>query len=191
MARCLVVLAPGAEEIETLAPADILVRAGQQVTIASLPGELVVPGSRGLPLAAHTTFAAVAAEPWDLVYLPGGTRSAEAMRTDVRVQDLLAARLERQQLTAIICASVTALLPRRLGATRTVTSYPGVRAQLEGQVKAWQDLPVVEDGMLVTSQGAGTAIALGLVLAARLASPRVAEEVATAMLVPVAAPAHP
>ncbi len=178
VAECLVVLAPGAEEIETLAVADVLVRAGQQVSVASLTGELVVPGSRGLPLAAHGTFDAIKDRDFALVYLPGGMRSAQACREDPRVQDLIARQLEAGRLLAIICASVTALVPRRLAARLLVTSYPGVRAEVEPHVRAWRDQAVVEDGNLITSQGPGTAIALGLALARRLAGETTAAQVA-------------
>jgi 4-methyl-5(b-hydroxyethyl)-thiazole monophosphate biosynthesis len=184
MSDCLVVLAPGAEEIETMAVADVLVRAGQQVTIASLAPELVVPGSRGLPLAAHCLYDAVAGRDFDLIYLPGGLGSAKACREDDRVQERMARQLASGRLLAIICASVTALVPRRLGAQAVVTSFPGVRASVEPHVRAWRDAPVVEDGQLITSQGPGTAIALGLVLARRLAGAEAAHQVATAMLVP-------
>jgi DJ-1 family protein len=188
VATCLVVLAPGAEEIETLAVADILVRAGAEVRVAATGSELVVAGSRGLPLAAHATLASVAAQQWDLVYMPGGKGSAAICCADERVQDLISAQLAGGRLLATICASVTALVPRRLAARAAVTSYPGVRAEVEPYVAAWLDQAVVEDGALVTSQGPGTAIALGLTLARRLAGPDVAASVAAAMLVsPLAA----
>ena len=183
MATVLVVLAPGAEEIETMAVGDILVRAGQQVTVASTVAALTVTGSRGLPLAAHTTLDAALASPWDLVYLPGGVGSAQVCREDARIQAMIGARLAAHQRLAIICASVTALVPHGHGRGRTVTSYPGVRAQVEPHVGAWIDRAVVEDCALVTSQGPGTAIALGLTLARLLAGAPTAATVAAAMLV--------
>ncbi len=190
MASCLVVLAAGAEEIETVAVADVLVRAGQQVTVAAVGSELLVAGSRGFPLGANTTLASAASATWDLVYMPGGMGSAKICREDPRVQDLISAQLASGRLLATICASVTALVPRRLAARAAVTSYPGVRAEVEPHVRAWLDQAVVEDGQLFTSQGPGTAIALGLALASRLAGPGTAATVAKAMLVePPPAPA--
>jgi DJ-1 family protein len=182
VAKVLVVLAPGAEEIETVTVADVLVRAGQQVTVAST-ADLVVTGSRGLPLAAHQRLdAAALAATWDLVYLPGGMGSAAVCREDARVQELAARQLASGRRLAIICASVTALVPRKLGAGRSVTSYPGVRPEVEPHVAAWRDQPVVVDGNLVTSQGPGTALALGLTLARQLAGEEAAANVASAML---------
>jgi 4-methyl-5(b-hydroxyethyl)-thiazole monophosphate biosynthesis len=182
MASVLVVLAPGAEEIETVTVADVLVRAGQQVTVASAGPATVVQGSRGIPLAAHTLLDQVRAQAFDLVYLPGGNGSAKVCREDPRIQDLAATQLQSGRRLAIICASVTALAPRRLGQGRRVTSYPGVRAEVEPHVAAWLDQPVVVDGNLTTSQGPGTALALGLTLARQLAGEDTARTVAAAML---------
>jgi 4-methyl-5(b-hydroxyethyl)-thiazole monophosphate biosynthesis len=183
MADVLVVVAPGAEEIETMAVADVLVRAGQQVTLASTAAELVVIGSRGLPLAAHCRLDEALGRAFSVVYLPGGMGSATTCRDDPRIQALMARQLAGQRTLAVICASVISLLPQGLARRSQVTSFPGVRAQVEPHVRLWQDSAVVEDGDLVTSQGPGTAIALGLVLARRLTSPAVAATVAAAMLV--------
>jgi 4-methyl-5(b-hydroxyethyl)-thiazole monophosphate biosynthesis len=183
MADVLVVVAPGAEEIETMAVADVLVRAGQQVTMASASAELMVLGSRGLPLAAHCSLDSCLTRPFAVVYLPGGMGSAKTCREDPRIQSLMARQLREQRLLAVICASVTALIPQGLAATSQVTSFPGVRSQVEPHVRAWRDQAVVEDGNLITSQGPGTAISLGLVLARRLSDAATAAGVAAAMLV--------
>lgn len=182
MASALVILAPGAEEIETITIGDVLVRAGHQVTVASIAGTTVVEGSRGLPLAAHTRFAEIAGRTYDLVYLPGGLGSAEACRDDVRIQDLAAAQLAAGRWLAVICACPIALVPRQLCAGRRVTSFPGVRAQIEPHCAAWLDQPVVVDGTLVTSQGAGTSLALAFTLVELLGSRETADRVAAAMV---------
>ncbi len=187
MGRALVVLAPGAEEIETVTVADVLVRAQQEVTVASAGPGLVVLGSRGIPLAAHVALDAVADQDFDVVYLPGGMGSATVCRDDARIQALAERQLRSSRLLAIICAAPIALVPRRLCAGRTLTSFPGVRAQVEPHALAWVDRPVVIDGNLVTSQGPGTALALALTLARLMAGVTVAQSVARDMLAPAGA----
>ncbi len=184
MGSALVVLCPGAEEIETVTVADVLVRAKQEVTIASAATGLVVTGSRGIPLGAHIGLDAVLHRDFDVVYLPGGMGSATTCRDDRRIQDLAERQLRSPRLLAVICAAPIALVPRRLCAGRTLTSYPGVRAQVEPHALAWVDRPVVSDGNLVTSQGPGTALALALALATLLAGETVAHTVARDMLAP-------
>lgn len=184
MADVLVVLAPGAEEIEAVTVPDLLVRAQQRVVVASTASTPVVAGSRGLPLAAHCLLDQVLERTFELIYLPGGTGSATVCRDDPRVQELVACQLQAGRWLALICAAPIALVPRKLCAGRNVTSFPGVRAQVEAHAKAWLDQPVVIDGPLITSQAAGTALALGLVLARLLAGEAVAARIAADILAP-------
>lgn len=184
MPECLIVLAPGAEEIEFITVGDVLVRAGVTVTVASAGDSPVLRGSRGLPLAAHAMLDVLAGRTWDCLYLPGGTAAAAHHRDDARTQALAEAQLAAGRLLAAICAAPIALVPRRLCAGRAVTSFPGVRATVEPAARAWLDRPVVEDGNLVTSQAAGTTMALALTLARRLRGPEVAAQVARDMIIP-------
>lgn len=183
MASVLVVLAPGAEEIEAVTVPDVLVRAKQQVTVASTAAVPVVPGSRGIPLGAHGLLDAVRERSFDLVYLPGGMGSAAVCRDDPRIQDLAQGQLAAGRRLAVICASAIALVPRALCRDRRLTCYPGVRSEVEPHCGRWIDAPVVVDGTLITSQGPGTALALGLVLAKLLAGDAVAAQLAQDMLV--------
>lgn len=182
MASALVIVAPGAEEIETIAVADILVRGGHSVTMASSTPLTVVNGSRGLPLAAHTRYDDVAHLTFDVVYLPGGKGSADTCRDDARIQDLAQRQLTANRLLAVICAAPIALVPRGLCAGRRLTSFPGVRAQVEPHCAAWLDQRVVVDGPLITSQGAGTALELGFMLVELLGTRDAADQVAAAMV---------
>ncbi len=182
MARVLVALAPGAEEIETLAVADTLVRAGCTVSVAAAAPTLSLRGSRDLPLAADALLSELADESFDCLFCPGGMGSAEHCRDDPLIQDLLQRQLAGPGLLALICACPIALLPRDLCAGRRLTSYPALRDHFTDRAQ-WIDAPVVVDGNLITSQGPGTAIQLGLELARQLVDESTADAVATAMLV--------
>lgn len=182
MANALIVLAPGAEEIEAVTVPDVLVRAGVQVTVASAGDTTLVRGSRGIPLGAHTMLDLVRLQTFDLLYLPGGMGSATICRDDVRIQDLATAQLAAGRLLAVICAAPIALVPRGLCRGRTLTSYPGVRAQVEPHAGRWLDQRVVVDGSLITSQGAGTALALALTLVKVLIDSETAAKVANEMI---------
>jgi len=184
MAEVLVILAPGAEEIEAITIPDVLVRAKQRVVIASTTGAPVVLGSRGLPLAAHCLLDQVLERTFDLIYLPGGLGSATTCRDDVRIQDLAERQLHAGRTLALICAAPIALVPRKLCTGRNVTSNPGMRAQVEPYAKAWINQPVVIDGPLITSQAAGTALALALVLARLVAGEAVATQIAADIIAP-------
>ncbi|MFW5845085.1 MAG: DJ-1 family glyoxalase III [Planctomycetota bacterium] len=183
MARVLVIVAEGAEETELMTVADTLVRCDQEVVLAA-GGDLHMRGSRMLPLCADRPLDEAARETWDCIYLPGGAKQAEFCVQDQRVQTLIREQLGSERLLAIICASPQALLPQDLARDRRLTCYPGLRDRVEPGAREWVDAAVVEDGNLITSQGPGTAAAMGLAIGRRLAGETVAKGVAGQMLVP-------
>src|SRR5689334_8788319 len=162
--RVLCLLFPGFEEIETVAPIDLLRRAGVEVTVASLGGEKLVTGRCQITIQADAALADVAAQDFDLLLIPGGP-GIKAVREDGR-----AARLAQQysaagKPVAAICAAPTVLKDAGLLAGRRFTSHAGVLPELpESQVHE----RVVEDGTLVTSRGAATSVDFGLALVRRL-----------------------
>lgn len=182
MSEILIVLAPGAEEIETITVADVLVRAGCAVTLAATGDDLVTAGSRGIPLAAHVTLDSVIDRRFDLIYLPGGMGSAETCRDDARIQGLMRRQLDEDRWLALICAAPISLLPQGLGRGRRVTSYPAMRAQIEPEVGVYVEDPVAIDGCLITSRGPGTAMILALSLVRILIDPAASTRVAAEML---------
>lgn len=186
MSTALIVLAAGCEETETMSVADVLVRAGIEVTVAGAQA-LRFPGSRSLPMAADLLLDEVLDEAltgaYELVFLPGGMPQAEACRDDERIQRLIASQLAGPQVLALICACPIALIPGGHARGRRLTSFPGVRDRLTAAGADWQDAAVVVDGNLHTSQGPGTALAFGLHLAAHLVNEDVAHTIAEQMLI--------
>ncbi len=187
----LIVLAPGAEEIEAVTVPDVLVRAGCAVTVAGTAGAGVVAGSRGIPLAAQQPLDQVAGRGWAAVYLPGGAGSAAVCRSDARVQELIRRQLAGGGWLAAICAAPTALIPGGFARGRRLTSFPAVRGELEAAGADWLDAPVVRDGALLTSQAAGTTLALALSLATALCGAAAAEQVAAQIIAPACVRAVP
>ena len=161
--------------------ADLLVRAGCAVTMAG-HDSLTPTGSRGIPLRADVLIKDVADERWDLLYLPGGLPAAEAHSSSAVIQNLLRLRLDENLLTAIICASPQALLPQQLARGRNLTSFPALKETMQEAGAQWYNQAVVKDQALVTSQGPGTAAALGLALAALVTDASNAASVASAAL---------
>jgi putative intracellular protease/amidase len=195
MPDALVVLADGAEEIEFATAADLLVRAGVTVTVASAGAAPqagappTVVGSRGIILGAHCGLDAVLDSAPALLYLPGGGGSAQRCCTDPRIQDLAERQLRSGRWLAAICAAPTALIPRKLCAGRRVTCFPAMRGELEPHAAAWIDAPVVVDGNLITSQAAGTSMHCALTLVERLVGPGTAARIAAHIHLPATAPA--
>ena len=159
--RVLCLLPPGFEEIEAIAPVDLLCRAGAVVLLASLDHELVVKGRCGVTIHADVRLADVMDDDFDLLLIPGGP-GVKAKRDDGRAACLARAYHDSGRPVAAICAAPTVLLDAGLLAGRRFTSHAGVRIELPATLCDTER--VVEDGHLITSRGAATSVEFGLAL---------------------------
>lgn len=167
MARVLVPLANGCEELEAVTIIDLLRRAGIEVVTAGLK-DGPVTASRGVVLVPDTTLDAVLDDDFDMIALPGGLPGATHLDEDPRIHALLRRMAENDRYTAAICAAPKVLLNAGLLDGRNATAYPGV---IDGLVTDKARLladSVVVDGRVVTSRGPGTAMDFALTLIERL-----------------------
>lgn len=163
MARVLIPLAEGCEELEAVTVIDLLRRAGIEVVCAGLD-DGPVTASRGVVLVPDTTLDAVMYETFDMVVLPGGGPGAERLGKDGRILDLLQRMAADGQFTAAICAAPKVLAKAGLLQGRMATSYPGALESVGGGGARLSDEPVVCDGKVITSRGPGTAMDFALTL---------------------------
>lgn len=179
MPTVLALLAEGFEEIEAIAPVDLLRRAGAQVTVAALGETIHVTGRTGVTVHADTTLAAVAEPDFDCVFLPGGP-GTKLLRADPRVRARVLRQHEAGGWIAAICAAPTVLHDARLLSNRRYTAHFSVATELPNVLA---DERVVVDGRLITSRGAGTAVEFGLALVAKLFHDEKAREIAASICV--------
>ena len=163
MAKVLVPLAAGCEELEAVTIIDLLRRAGVEVVVAGLqPG--IVKASRGTQLVPDTILDTVLRDAFDMVVLPGGMPGAQHLKEDGRVQTLLKRLAAEGKYTAAICAAPMALAEAGLLAGRKATGYPGMLERMAVTDVELQDQAVVRDGKVITSRGPGTAMDFALEL---------------------------
>ena len=166
MAKVLVPLAQGCEEIEAVTVIDILRRAGVEVVSASLDGQPIL-ASRGVVLIADATLDAVLHDHFDMIVLPGGQPGSNNLKADQRIITLLQQMALQGKYLAAICAAPSVLASAGLLDGKQATSFPGVLDAFSQIIK--QSDAVVEDGKLITSRGPGTAMNFALTLVERLA----------------------
>lgn len=176
--RVLCLVVTGFEEIETIAPIDLLRRAEAEVVIASLGQEKLVTGRCGVTIEADVILADVAEQSFDLLLLPGGP-GVQALRTDGRPAKLAKAFADAGKTVAAICAAPTVLADAGLLTGKRFTAHFSVHSELPGVLAEER---VVKDGNFITSRGAGTAIEFGLALVGELAGSAKADEVAKAIM---------
>lgn len=166
----------GFEEIEAIAPIDILRRGGLEVCTFSITGREEVTGSHQIPVKADQLFdydACVEAD-FDMLVLPGGPGTAGYKQHEELLR-LIRHYHEKGKYLAAICAAPTVLGMLGLLEGKRAVCYAGMEDGLTGAVVGSED--VEADGCIITSRGAGTAVSFGLRLLEALKGQEEAERV--------------
>ena len=177
MPSVLVPLPSDFEELEAVAPIDLLRRAGAEVVIASLSEQLNVTGRNGIRLIADTTLSAALERNFDCLLPPGGP-GVQHLRANPRVIERVQRQSRDGHWIAAICAAPTVLKDAGLIPGIRFTAHPSVASELPGLIS---DQRVVRDGRIITSRGAGTAIDFGLEVVSALYGEAVAQSVSTSI----------
>ena len=173
MPTVLTVLCEGFEELEAIAPIDLMRRAGIEVVSVALGEGIHVTGRSGITLHADRPWASVNSAEFDCLFLPGGPAVGK-LRKDPRVRELVVQFASNQRLIAAICAAPLVLLDAGLLVGRRYTAHPSTAGELPESAGD----RIVVDGTLITSRGAGTSLDLGIELVRTLVSEEKATEVA-------------
>lgn len=167
MARVLIPLAEGCEELEAVTLIDLLRRGGVDVVTAGL-AEGPVRCSRNTVIVPDTTLEAIAEEAFDMVVMPGGLPGADHLREDARIGKLLHRTLDAGGQVAAICAAPQVLQNAGLLEGRRFTAFPGIVEKASGGDLASSGAILEVDGPILTSRGPGTAMDFALALVERL-----------------------
>lgn len=179
--KALVILADGFEEIEAVAPIDILRRGGVAVTIAGLAAK-TVKSTRGLSIIADCLLTDINVDDFDAVVLPGGSEGAKNIAASKIVTDILLQATALKKIIAAICASPAVVLaPLGILDGRQATCYPGHEKDFHAST-AYAQAPVVTDGHVITSQAAGTTADFSFVILETLRGNDIAAKVKSAMM---------
>jgi protein deglycase len=162
MARALLPLAAGFEELEAVTIIDVLRRAGIEVVVAAA-ARAPVEGSHGIRITPDERLAELAGA-FDLIVLPGGMPGAEHLAADAALGARLKAHAAAGRLIGAICAAPVVLARAGLLAGRCATAYPGFLEREGVPGLTLSPDPVVIDGRIVTSRGPGTALDFALTL---------------------------
>lgn len=176
-----VFLAPGFEEIEAVAPIDIMRRAGIEVTTVAVTadGSEAVEGAHGVPYVADIHIDEL---PIDLsaewLVLPGGMPGAANLHD---CEKLLAMLRETSGGIAAICASPAVVLGAEgMLEGKPATCYPGFENLCNGAEMT--GAPVVTSPGLITAKGPAFAMDFGLAIVSAALGDDKADEVARGML---------
>ncbi len=181
MKKVLIPIADGSEELEIVAIADTLRRAGAEVTVASITGELQITASRNVKIVADKLLVDCIKETYDLIVLPGGALGSQNLGECSELVTLLQQQQQAGRFYAAICAAPAEVLQHHgllKGLRATCYPHPDLTKQLEH----YESARVVVDGSCITSQGPGTALEFAIKLVELLFDKNKAEQIAEEML---------
>lgn len=185
MAKVLVFLAPGFEEIEACTIIDILRRCGVEVQITGLVPNRI-KGSHGVIITPDQCIDNVTVDNFDAVICPGGYPGYENLRKDPTVLKLVKEAYSQEKIVAAICGAPTVLSDAGILKGKACTIYPGMEDELRKGGGVPRTEIVVVDGNIITSQGPATAFAFSFKLAEKLVDKKVAEKIIKATLADIA-----
>ena len=157
MAKVYEFLATGFEELEALAPVDILRRGGQEVITVSVTGSLFVESSHGVTVKADQLFEDTDLGDADLLLLPGGMPGSKNLNVHEGVRAALTSHAAKKGLIGAICAAPMVLGSLGLLQGRRATCSPGFEIYLTG----------AEDGNIITGEGPAASMPYAYALLAR------------------------
>ena len=158
----LTLLADGFEEIEATAPIDLLRRADAEVTVASCSDSHDLTGRSNITLRADTLLSKIS-DPltFDLLVLPGGPAVFD-LRKRTEIIELIRTFADSGKPIGAICAAPLLLLDADvITADSTCTAHGSTSNEL---TNLHPNQAVVQNGKIITSRGAGTAVEFGLTL---------------------------
>lgn len=183
MHKSFIFLADGFEEIEAIAPTDVLRRAGMDVKTVSISDSHKVTGAHGITVVADLTFKEADFEDTEWLIIPGGLPGAENLHAFEALNDLLKVHSTKGKIAAICASPAMVLAPTGILKGKEATGYPGTEGGLRDGGAIVRDERVVALDNIITANGPASALRFALAIVANTFGAHVAQEVGSAMLV--------
>jgi len=155
MVKALIILADGFEEIEAIAPIDLLRRAGIEVLVAGL-GKKQICSARSVAITADEIFDAEKHGGFDAIILPGGMPGTTNLLNDNGVIEAVKKYFAEQKLCCAICAAPRIFDKAGILQNRNFTCFPTAAEEIKNG--NYSNEAVVQDKNIITSKAAGTAV---------------------------------
>ncbi len=175
----------GSEELEFIAPLDIMRRANLEVDLISANNEDFITSSHNVKIIADKKINEVNnILDYDAIVIPGGMPGSTLLRDNKKIIEFYQTMYNSGKLVAAICAAPIVLSAAGITDDKEVTSYPGFDKEINYK-NYNSDKAVVIDKNVITAQGPAVAILFGYEIVNYLLQDNTVEDVKQAMLVPV------
>jgi len=164
-----VLLAEDFEEIEALAPVDLLRRVDIEVATVSLNDGLMVQGGHNINVKADITLTQVDFEALELLVLPGGLGGVSAIAESPAAMELIQRVWNADKKLAAICAAPKLLAGLGIIKGMSVVCHPSVNNEImNAGGRVLFNKQAVCDQNLITGKAAGSSIEFALELVATM-----------------------
>ena len=175
----------GSEELELIAPLDVMRRANLEVDLISANNEDFITSSHNVKILADKKIDEVNnILEYDAIVIPGGMPGSTLLRDNKKIIEFYQTMYNSGKLVAAICAAPIVLSAAGITDDKEVTSYPGFDKEINYK-NYNSEKAVVIDKNVITAQGPAVAILFGYEIVNYLLQDNTAEDVKQAMLVPV------
>ena len=172
-----IMLADGFEEVEALAVADVLYRAGVRSDLISVTDARHVTSSHGIRVVADLMLEDVDLSTYTVLFLPGGLPGTTNLKATPAIQAEVLRRADEGEAMAAICAAPSIFAELGVLDGRHATANPAFVKAIAAGGAIVHDNPVVVDDFITTSRGAGTSIDLGFEIVRQLLGEDAAEAI--------------
>ena len=155
----IILLADGFEEVEALAPLDIMLRANIPVKTASI-GDIMVRGAHGIKVEADMLASDVNEDEIEMLVLPGGMPGTTNLDNSSFTERFIGGAIKNGGHIAAICAAPSILGKRGLLRGKEAICFPGFENYLDGATVC-PDMPVVTSGSFTTARDFRAAYSFG------------------------------
>lgn len=153
-----VLLADGFEEVEAIAPIDVMRRNNIEVKTAGVGGKQIC-GSHSVTVTADMKIEDIDFANVEGIILPGGMPGTLNLQKDENVNKLIEHCRENELLIAAICAAPMILGELGILEGKDAVCFPGFEEHLKGADIC--DCPVAVCDNVITAKGAGAALEFG------------------------------
>lgn len=175
-----VFLAQGFEEVEALAPIDLLRRCGKEVITVGVNDNIIV-GSHNIPIVTDTITQEIKLDDTlEMIVLPGGMPGTINLENNPAVQEAIDFCVKNDKFIGAICAAPSILGHKGILKNKKAVCFEGFENQLEGADVS--RVSVMADGNIITARGAGVAVQFGLKLVEVLISKERSDTLKAAIL---------
>lgn len=179
-----IILGTGFDEIEAIAPIDVMRRAGMEVYTVSMTDNRLVKGATGNNIITDMTVSELNPSHIDWLVFPGADKSEAAVNLNSELRNIVKKHWEDGGKIAAICAAPALVLgPLGILSGIPATGYPFLKDEFQNNGGVYSEDDVVVTDRLITSKGPGTTLEFALAIVRKVKGEEIEKALRSGMVI--------